>query len=115
MDGMAEPGAHHHPPRTFRARFITLFLLWRLRKPRHGYSLLKDVAALGVTPMGNSSIYALLSKLEKRGMIKGEYERRGRRMRKLYTTTPQGMALLSHVKKKLEKSLLKEFLRDIMV
>lgn len=111
---MAKPAElRHRAPKTFRARFISLFLLWRLKTPRHGYSLIRDVEALGIAPMRSSSLYAMLSRLEKGGMIRGEYARDGR-MRKMYKTTPKGIALLQHVRREHVKNLLKEFVRDLM-
>ncbi|MDH5507409.1 MAG: PadR family transcriptional regulator [Anaerolineae bacterium] len=67
-------------------------------KPRHGYEIEQVIQARGMrewTEIGFSSIYYLLQKLAKQGLISAGPPRPGGRgpARKVYTITPQGQAM----------------------
>ncbi|VVC01449.1 Transcriptional regulator PadR-like family protein [uncultured archaeon] len=104
----------HRRPKTFKARILSLFLLWRLQQPRHGYLLVRDVQSLVVTPVRSSTVYAILARLERIGYIKASYDRKSAHVRKLYRTTASGAALLQKVREKHSNSLLREFMRDLV-
>lgn len=77
------------------ARYALLGLL--LDGPRHGYDLARLFApgtALGdVVHLGSSYLYALLSRLERDGLVVGErQEQEGRPPRHVYRLTPAGQA-----------------------
>ena len=64
-------------------------------QPRHGYDIEQVIEARGMrnwTEIGFSSIYYLLSKLEKAGLIKGQLQQPGGKgpARKVYSITQQG-------------------------
>ena len=64
-------------------------------QPRHGYELEGVIEARGMrawTEIGFSSIYYLLNKLEKGGLIRSQLQQSGGKgpARKVYTITPQG-------------------------
>lgn len=66
-------------------------------QPRHGYDIEKVIDERGMrdwTEIGFSSIYYLLRKLEKEGLIEGEWEGHPGRgpARKVYALTPEGMS-----------------------
>lgn len=96
-------------------KFLALFLLWRLRKePMYGYLLIDEINGLGLSPRRQSTLYAILSKLEKAGLVKGKNKQVGRRMRKVYTTTAKGAGLLKRVKCTRMKGVLREFLVEML-
>src|SRR5215471_11555226 len=60
--------------------------------PRHGYQLAEEIEQRGMrewTPIGFSSIYFLLSKLEKKGLVRSEEPTRAK-AKKVYTVTAAG-------------------------
>ncbi|VVB99575.1 Transcriptional regulator PadR-like family protein [uncultured archaeon] len=98
-----------------RAPIMTLFFLWRLHgNPQHGYSLMQDMKQIAVKPCKPSTVYVLLSKLEKAGYVKSHYDESGARVRRLYSTTPSGWALLQHIKKRKMKGLWREFVKELL-
>ena len=89
---------------------LSLFLIWRLNsKPQHGYSILKEIKGIAIAPCKPSTVYSLLSKLEKAGLVTGVDSRSFGRMRRLYHTTPKGYRLYLQIKKAHIRGLWKEF------
>ncbi|VVC01186.1 Transcriptional regulator PadR-like family protein [uncultured archaeon] len=98
-----------------KAPVITLFFLWRLRdRPTHGYSLMQDMRDIGIAQCKLSTVYSLLAKLEKSGLVKSRLDGKGRHMRRLYQTTAKGWKLLQEVKKKKVRGLWREFIRHLL-
>lgn len=98
-----------------KAPVLTMFFLWRLHsKPSHGYSLIEDMRHIGIVQCKPSTIYALLSKLEKDGLVKGRFDQTGEHLRKLYQTTPKGWSLLQEAKKRKIKGLWREFVSFLL-
>ncbi len=96
-------------------KFLALFLLWRLKKePMYGYLLIDEINELGLSPRRQSTVYAILSKLEKGSLIRGHNEQAGRRIRKMYRTTAKGAALLKKVKDTRITGVLREFLEGML-
>ena len=94
---------------------MSLFCIWRLHsEPKHGYSLIKDLREISITPCKPSTIYALLAKLEKAGAIKSHIDDRGAHVRKLYQTTPMGWSLLQDIKKSKMKGIWREFISELI-
>lgn len=98
-----------------KARFLSLFLIWRLReKPQHGYSLLQEVREIELSPSKPSTIYALLAKLEKTGMVKSSYDRTSPHMRRTYQTTAKGWALFLKIKERRMRGVFRQFVRAMV-
>ncbi len=98
-----------------KAPVLTMFFLWRLHhKPSHGYSLIEDMQHIGIVQCKPSTIYALLSKLEKAGLVKGRFDQTGEHLRKIYRTTPKGWLLLQETKKRKMKGLWREFVAFLL-
>ncbi len=96
-------------------RFLALFLIWYLKhSPAHGYNLISEVRDIGFSPRRQSTVYLLLSKLEKSGAIKGRDVRVGKRLRRFYKTTSKGSCILQDVKDKKIKGKLREFMEFIL-
>ena len=67
-------------------------------QPRHGYDIARriDERSDGVLRFHVASLYPLLYRLEKRGLIKGRWvEKPGERRRRFYTLTSAGRKILA--------------------
>ncbi len=74
-----------------------LLVLSCLREgPKHGYQIALDVEADsgGMFSLQHGTLYPILHRLEKAGLIAGEWSRGGGRRRKEYTLTTRGVAAL---------------------
>jgi PadR family transcriptional regulator PadR len=66
-------------------------------RPRHGYEIGKliEERSGGVLKFHIASLYPMLYKLEKRGLIEGRWvEKAGQRRKRFYRITPQGRRVL---------------------
>ena len=64
-----------------------------IEKPMHGYDLEHVIELRGIrqwTDIGFSSIYYLLTKLEKRSLVQASEPRAGGKSRRVYHATPEG-------------------------
>lgn len=67
-----------------------------IERPSHGYDLEQVIEQRGIrqwTDIGFSSIYYLLAKLEKRGLIEGSRAASGGRARRVFHATAKGKAI----------------------
>ena len=71
---------------------VVLACLVRLRQPDYGYALLESLNALGIIVDANT-LYPLLRRLEKQGLLESEWNTEEARPRKFYRTSPTGEAL----------------------
>ena len=71
---------------------VVLACLVRLRTPDYGYALLETLGGLGITVDANT-LYPLLRRLEKQGLLTSEWNTDEARPRKFYRTSPTGDAL----------------------
>ncbi len=103
------------PKRGHGPKFLALFLIWRLKKkPTHCYSLLDEIKDCGMVFVKPSTLYLVLAKLEKAGLVKSEVRQAGKRTRRVYAATPKGMAVFEKVKKEKVKGLLREYLAELL-
>jgi transcriptional regulator len=78
-------------------------------RPRHGYEISKLIEArsAGTLRFHVASLYPLLYRLEKRGLIHGRWvEKSGQRRRRFYRLTAEGRKIL-----KQQRGLWREFVR----
>ena len=68
---------------------IVLSVLSQLSKPLYGYSLVQKLSDCGV-PVEANTLYPLLRRLEKQGLLTSEWETTGVKPRKNYITTELG-------------------------
>ena len=73
---------------------VVLACLALLRRPRYGYSLLETLDAAGVQVDGNT-LYPLLRRLEKQGLLVSEWNTEESRPRKFYRVTDEGEVVLA--------------------
>jgi PadR family transcriptional regulator, regulatory protein PadR len=71
---------------------VVLACLIRLRRPDYGYALLESLNALGILVDANT-LYPLLRRLEKQGLLVSEWNTEEARPRKFYRTSPAGERL----------------------
>jgi DNA-binding PadR family transcriptional regulator len=68
---------------------VVLACLCELRDPHYGYSLLSSLDELGFGVDANT-LYPLLRRLEKQGLLTSEWNTDDTRPRKFYRTSPRG-------------------------
>ena len=71
---------------------VVLACLGRLDEPSYGYALLQTLEDAGFEVDGNT-LYPLLRRLEKQGLLDSEWNTDESRPRKFYRTSPEGAAL----------------------
>ncbi|MBC9227234.1 PadR family transcriptional regulator [Aeromicrobium sp. 636] len=72
---------------------VVLASLLSLREPGYGYGLLESLAEAGITVDGNT-LYPLLRRLEKQGLLTSEWNTDEARPRKFYRTSAAGERLI---------------------
>lgn len=75
---------------------VVLACLATLESPRYGYALLETLDAAGFAVDGNT-LYPLLRRLEKQGLLTSEWNTDEARPRKFYRTSPAGTELRDHL------------------
>lgn len=75
---------------------LDLIVLELLRnKPMHGYQIITSIRKSFGVYFGPSTVYPMLSMLEKKGQVKSEWDMTHGRPRKVYTLTPEGQNFLT--------------------
>lgn len=87
---MSDPTLQH--VQELRRGTVVLACLLSLREPGYGYGLLESLNAAGVTTDGNT-LYPLLRRLEKQGLLTSEWNTDEARPRKFYRTSEAGERL----------------------
>jgi DNA-binding PadR family transcriptional regulator len=75
---------------------VVLAALASLRRPGYGYALLQSLADTGIAADANT-VYPLLRRLEKQGLLTSEWNTEESRPRKFYRTSAQGEAVLGEL------------------
>lgn len=70
---------------------VVLACLLTLHTAEYGYQLLEDLQRAGIDVDGNT-LYPLLRRLEKQGLLRSDWNTDDARPRKYYATTPAGQA-----------------------
>jgi PadR family transcriptional regulator PadR len=81
---------------------LVLSVLCRLSSPTYGYSLVQDLSANDI-PMEANTLYPLLRRLEKQGLLKSEWETSGTKPRKYYMLTQLGLEVYQQLKLEWDK------------
>lgn len=68
---------------------IVLSVLSQLEQPKYGYALVQILEEKGV-PVDAGTLYPLLRRLEKQGLLQSEWETAGPKPRKYYLLTESG-------------------------
>lgn len=75
---------------------VVLAALASLGEPRYGYALLEHLAGAGIDVEGNT-LYPLLRRLERQGLLTSEWNTDESRPRKFYALTAQGRHVLEEL------------------
>ena len=82
---------------------LDMIVLQLLRnEPMHGYQIITSIRKSFGVYFGPSTIYPMLSTLERKGQVKSEWDMTHERPRKVYTLTPEGQDLLTFTKGSLD-------------
>jgi PadR family transcriptional regulator PadR len=73
---------------------VVLATLAACDRPRYGYALLTTLAEAGLEVDANT-LYPLLRRLEKQGLLEARWDTDEARPRKYYTVTPEGSTMLA--------------------
>lgn len=72
---------------------VVMAALATLSRPTYGYALLEALAQAGF-PVDGNTLYPLLRRLEKQGLLTSEWNTEESRPRKFYAVSEEGSALL---------------------
>jgi DNA-binding PadR family transcriptional regulator len=86
---MTDPEIYAGHSQEVRRGSVVVASLLLLRTPGYGYGLLEALAAAGV-PVDANTLYPLLRRLEKQGLLVSEWNTDEARPRKFYRTSPAG-------------------------
>jgi DNA-binding PadR family transcriptional regulator len=75
---------------------VVLACLATLGRPHYGYALLETLEKAGF-PVDGNTLYPLLRRLEKQGLLTSEWNTEEARPRKFYPVSPDGEALLEQL------------------
>jgi DNA-binding PadR family transcriptional regulator len=91
-----------------------LIILWLLSKERMtGYGIMKELRRITGQPLSPGVVYPLLYELERGGYLTSEWEHRGSRRVRYYSTTERGREKLERISEMLETPL-KEALKELL-
>lgn len=108
---LSNAGKDKHPK---GGKFLRMFLLWRLKKEDlYGYMLIDELNDIGIGSIKQSTIYALLDKMEDIGFVKSEQKFVDNRPRRIYSITSKGKKFFEYVKQNRIGGQLKEFIKDL--
>jgi len=79
-----------------RRGIIVLAVLSRLSEPQYGYSLMQVLSQTGLD-VEEGTLYPLLRRLEKRGLLESEWQVGESRPRRYYVISPLGKAVLAEL------------------
>ncbi len=85
-----------------RRGITVMSVLSQLTQPRYGYALVQvlEEKEMGIEP---GTLYPLLRRLEKQGLLKSEWETGGTKPRKYYVITEQGRAAYEMLQQRWKK------------
>lgn len=110
-----EPDSGKGRLRSSNERFLGLYLIWRLMKePMYGYMLIGEIGGLGLSARRPSTLYLVLSRMEKLGLIRSTTKKVAGRTRRIYRTTKKGEELYKKVRRTRITGPLREFMMSLL-
>lgn len=82
---------------------LVLLVLSQLKSPEYGYSLVQKLEAKGM-PVEAGTLYPLLRRLEKQGLLKSEWNTEESRPRKFYSLSADGKIIYQQLKAEWQKA-----------
>lgn len=81
---------------------LILSVLSQLKEPKYGYALVQRLEEKGVS-IETNTLYPLLRRLEKQGLLLSEWEMGGSKPRKYYRRTELGNAIYQEMRRQWKK------------
>ncbi len=81
-----------------RRGVLVLAVLSRLRQEHYGYSLRRELADCGLN-IEESTLYPLIRRLEKQGLLASEWREEGGRRKRFYRLSHGGETTLAHLQR----------------
>ncbi|MEK6981510.1 MAG: PadR family transcriptional regulator [Candidatus Micrarchaeota archaeon] len=106
-----------NPEKKILRHMFSTFLLWLLsKKELHGYQIMKLLEEdHGYKVISANQLYPMLNFLLKNNLISKVNKQQGKRIRKVYFITKQGLKKLELLKAKMKKSSLRsQFLKEMI-
>ena len=75
---------------------IVLAVLSKLKKEHYGYSLRKALVSQGLD-IDEGTLYPLVRRLEKQGLLDSEWREEGKRNKRFYSLSAEGHEVLKHL------------------
>lgn len=96
----------------FKRGTLTMAVLSQLKMPQYGYSLLEQLQSYDYQ-VESGTLYPLLRRLEKQGLLNSEWDTSEARPRKYYSLSDLGIQTLNQLIEEWEKqtTILKEMIR----
>ncbi len=96
----------------FKRGTLTMAVLSQLKTPQYGYSLLEQLQSYDYQ-VESGTLYPLLRRLEKQGLLNSEWDTSEARPRKYYSLSDLGIQTLNQLIEEWEKqtTILKEMIR----
>ena len=85
-----------------RRGLLIVAVLAQLRREHYGYTLRKDLGALGME-IEEGTLYPLLRRLETQGLLESEWREENNRRKRFYKLSRDGRAILKQLLTELEK------------
>ena len=82
---------------------LVLLVLSQLESPEYGYSLVRKLEEKGL-PVEAGTLYPLLRRLEKQGLLNSEWDTGESRPRKFYTLSADGKIIYQGLKEEWQKA-----------
>lgn len=76
---------------------LVISVLSQMAEPRYGYALVQSLEEKGVA-IDPNTLYPLLRRLEKQGLLQSNWETGGSKPRKYYQRTPEGNRIYMELK-----------------
>jgi len=85
-----------------------------MKEKVYGYMLIDELNDLGIGACQQSTIYTILWRLEKLGIVKTEQKIVSHRARRVYSITLKGRKMFNDIKKNKIRGMLREFMKEII-
>jgi len=85
-----------------RRGLLIVAVLAQLRREHYGYTLRKDLAALGIE-IDEGTLYPLLRRLESQGLLESEWREENNRRKRFYKLSKEGRQILKQLLAELDQ------------
>jgi PadR family transcriptional regulator, regulatory protein PadR len=85
-----------------RRGLLVVAVLAQLRREHYGYTLRKELSALGIE-IDEGTLYPLLRRLESQGLLESEWREENNRQKRFYKLSREGRQTLKQLLTELEK------------